>query len=59
MNDIPQITTHYVDGRPSETRDMTEEELAELQPEPQRSEATDETPSPDDVDVVETPEEEP
>ena len=28
-----QITTHYVDGRPSETRDMTPEEIAEL-PEP-------------------------
>jgi hypothetical protein len=30
MNDTPQITTHYVDGRPSETRDMTPEEIAEL-----------------------------
>ena len=29
----PQITTHYADGRPSETRDMTDEEIAELLPE--------------------------
>jgi hypothetical protein len=28
-----QITTHYADGRPSETRDMTPEEIAAL-PEP-------------------------
>ena len=35
------ITTHYADGRPSETRDMTPEEIAEL------PKATDETPSPD------------
>jgi hypothetical protein len=26
----PQITTHYADGRESETRDMTPEEIAEL-----------------------------
>jgi hypothetical protein len=26
----PQLTTHYVDGRPSETRDMTDEEIAQL-----------------------------
>jgi hypothetical protein len=30
MNDKPQITTHYADGRESETRDMTEEEIALL-----------------------------
>jgi hypothetical protein len=29
----PQITTHYADGRPSETRDMTDKEIAELKPE--------------------------
>ena len=28
-----QITTHYADGRPSETRDMTPEEIDAL-PEP-------------------------
>jgi hypothetical protein len=43
----PQITTHYVDGRPSETRDMTDEEIAQLPTEPLfTEEATDETPSP-------------
>jgi hypothetical protein len=41
-----QITTHYADGRPSETRDMTDEELAEM-PEPTPLEGTDETPSAD------------
>jgi hypothetical protein len=30
----PQITTHYADGRPSETRDMTDEELSQLLPDP-------------------------
>jgi hypothetical protein len=30
----PQITTHYADGRPSETRDMTDEEIAQLPTEP-------------------------
>ena len=30
MSDKPQITTHYADGTPSETRDMTPEEIAEL-----------------------------
>jgi len=30
MSDKPQITTHYTDGRPSETRDMTDEEIAQL-----------------------------
>ena len=33
MSDTPQVTTHYADGRPSETRDMTPEEIAAL-PEP-------------------------
>jgi hypothetical protein len=32
MSDTPQVTTHYADGRPSETRDMTPEEIAELVP---------------------------
>jgi hypothetical protein len=32
MSDTPQVTTHYTDGRPSETRDMTSEEIAELLP---------------------------
>jgi hypothetical protein len=36
MNNKPQITTHYADGTPSETRDMTPEEIAEL-PEPTES----------------------
>ena len=30
MSDTPQVTIHYADGRPSETRDMTPEEIAEL-----------------------------
>jgi hypothetical protein len=30
MSDKPQVTTHYADGRPSEVRDMTPEEIAEL-----------------------------
>jgi len=30
----PQITTHYADGRPSETRDMTPEEIAQTPTEP-------------------------
>jgi len=34
MSNTPQITTHYADGRPSETRDMTDEELITLLPEP-------------------------
>jgi hypothetical protein len=42
----PQITTHYADGRPSETRDMTDEEIAQL-PTGLLPEVTDETPSPD------------
>jgi hypothetical protein len=32
MSDTPQVTTHYADGRPSETRDMTPEEIAEQVP---------------------------
>jgi hypothetical protein len=32
--ETPQITTHYADGRPSETRDMTPEEIASLPNEP-------------------------
>jgi hypothetical protein len=46
MTEKPQITTHYADGRPSETRDMTDEEIAQL-----LSEGTDETPS-DSVDTA-------
>jgi len=43
----PQITTHYADGTPSETRDMTDEEIAQLPTEPLFTEqGTDETPSP-------------
>ena len=34
MSNTPQITTHYADGRPSETRDLTKEEIAQLIPEP-------------------------
>ena len=30
MSNTPQVTTHYADGTPSETRDMTPEEIAEL-----------------------------
>ena len=33
MSNIPQVTTHYADGRPSEVHDMTPEEIAELLPE--------------------------
>jgi hypothetical protein len=32
MSNRPQITTHYADGTPSETRDMTDEEIAQLPP---------------------------
>jgi hypothetical protein len=43
-----QITTHYADGRPSETRDMTDEEIAQLPTEPLfPEEPTDETLSAD------------
>jgi hypothetical protein len=31
MSHKPQVTTHYADGRPSETRDMTDEEFAEYE----------------------------
>jgi hypothetical protein len=47
MSDKPQVTTHYADGRPSEVRDMTDEEIAELKPEGWTLEGTDETPSAD------------
>jgi hypothetical protein len=30
MPNKPQITTHYADGTPSETRDMTDEEIKQL-----------------------------
>jgi hypothetical protein len=30
MSNTPQITTHYTDGTPSETRDMTPEEIEQL-----------------------------
>ena len=49
----PQITTHYADGSPSETRDMTDEEIASLPPaleetpEPSATQETNETPSAD------------
>jgi len=36
--DTPKITIHYADGRTSETRDMTDEEIASLPAEPQESE---------------------
>jgi hypothetical protein len=47
MSDKSQITTHYADGRPSETRDMTDEEIAELEPIGTMNGITDETPSAD------------
>ena len=47
MSDKPQITTHYADGTPSETRDMTPEEIAELLPEGTLLGKTDETPTAD------------
>jgi hypothetical protein len=31
----PQQVTHYADGTPSETRDMTDEEIAQLPPTPE------------------------
>ncbi len=49
METTPQITTHYADGRPSETRDLTPEEIEDLTPE----EIEDLTPAPE---IVETPE---
>jgi hypothetical protein len=30
MSNTPQVTTHYVDGTPSETRDMTPEEIEQF-----------------------------
>ena len=44
MSNKPQITTHYTDGTPSETRDMTDEEIGQLPP---PVEGTDETPTAD------------
>jgi hypothetical protein len=44
MSDTPQITTHYSDGTPSETRDMTPEEIAELLPEGSLLDTLNETP---------------
>lgn len=35
MSNTPQITTHYTDGTPSEVRDMTDEEIAQLPPTPE------------------------
>jgi hypothetical protein len=45
MSNTPQITTHYADGTPSETRDMTPEEIAEIATATLK--ATDETPTAD------------
>jgi hypothetical protein len=46
MNTRPQITTHYADGTPSQTRDMTDEEISQLSSEPMLThQPTDETPS--------------
>jgi hypothetical protein len=45
MSDTPQVTTHYADGRPSETRDMTPEEIAELLPEGSLLDGTYEAPT--------------
>jgi hypothetical protein len=45
----PQVVTHFIDGRPSETRDMTDEEMAELGSgprDPLLEETNNETPSP-------------
>lgn len=35
MSAKPQIVTHYADGTPSEVRDMTDKEIAELPPTPE------------------------
>lgn len=35
MNTKPQIVTHHADGTPSEIRDMTDEEIAQLPPTPE------------------------
>jgi hypothetical protein len=45
----PQITTHYADGTPSETRDMTDEEIAQLPTEPLEHYEQNPNPSPTDV----------
>jgi hypothetical protein len=47
MSDKPQITIHYFDGRESEVRDMTPEEIAELKPIGTMDGNTDETPTAD------------
>jgi hypothetical protein len=47
MSKTLQITTHYADGRPSETRDLTAEEIAELKPSGTMDGLTDETPTAD------------
>jgi hypothetical protein len=47
VSDTPQITTHYADGRPSETRDMTPEEIAELMPEGLTLDTANEAPTAD------------
>jgi hypothetical protein len=47
MSDTPQITIHYFDGRESELRDMTLEEIAELKPIGTITDGTDETPTAD------------
>jgi hypothetical protein len=47
MSDTPQITTHYADGRPSKTRDMTPEEIAELLPEGSTLDTAHEAPTTD------------
>jgi len=47
MSDTPQVTIHYFDGRESELRDMTPEEIAELKPIGTMDKGTDETPTAD------------
>jgi len=46
MTMTPQITTHYADGTPSETRDMTAEEIAQIPTEPLFSELENESETP-------------
>ena len=43
----PQIVTHYADGRESEIRDMTDEEMAELMTEGSLLDTPNEAPAPD------------
>jgi hypothetical protein len=47
MSDTPQVITHYADGRPSETRDMTPEEIADLLPEGSLLDTANEAPTTD------------